>query len=178
MFRAAIGRRALEQAVVALRRSLDPSQNDIATLADIPAFDVTAAWQLYQKIFAPAEAIIGKAQVVYVVPDAALQSLPLGVLVTAKPQAPITDLAGYREVPWPARRYADDGVAFDVMLWEVPRRLLPARSRGATQPFSASAIKLWARGRREYAWDHTDAAVARRRRSTATSIRCAHCRPA
>ena len=106
MFRAPIGRQALDQAVVGLRRGLDPTDLNIATLSDIPPFDVTAAWQLYQKIFAPAEAIIGDAKMVYVVPDAALQSLPLGVLVTAKPQEPIADLPGYRAVPWLARRYA------------------------------------------------------------------------
>lgn len=106
MFRAPIGRQALDQAVIRLRRGLDPTDLTIATLSDIPPFDVTAAWQLYQKIFAPAEAIIGGAKIVYVVPDAALQSLPLDVLVTAKPQGPITDLSGYRDVPWLARRYA------------------------------------------------------------------------
>lgn len=106
MFRAPIGRQALDQAVVGLRRGLDPTDLSITSLSDIPPFDVTAAWQLYQKIFAPAEAIIGAAKMVYVVPDAALQSLPLGVLVTAKPEAPIVDLPGYRNVPWLARRYA------------------------------------------------------------------------
>jgi CHAT domain-containing protein len=43
---------------------------------------------------------------VYIVPDAALQSLPFGVLVTQKPVGPVTDFAGYRTVPWLARRYA------------------------------------------------------------------------
>jgi CHAT domain-containing protein len=106
MFRAPVGRQALDRAVVGLRRGLDPSDLSIASLSDIPPFDVTSAWQLYEEIFAPAETIIGDAKMVYVVPDAALQSLPLGVLVTAKPQAPIGDLSGYRKVPWLARRYA------------------------------------------------------------------------
>ena len=43
---------------------------------------------------------------VFVVPDGALQSLPLGVLVTEKQQGEITDFAGYRQVPWLARKYA------------------------------------------------------------------------
>ena len=40
------------------------------------------------------------------VPDADLQSLPLGVLVTEKPSGPFTDFSGYRQVPWLARKYA------------------------------------------------------------------------
>lgn len=106
MFRAKIGRAALAQAVTTLRKGLDPSDIDIATADDIPPFDVTAAWQLFEQIFAPAEPIIGNAKVVFVVPDAALQSLPLGVLVTDKPAGPVTGLAGYRQVHWLERRYA------------------------------------------------------------------------
>jgi CHAT domain-containing protein len=106
MYRAKIGRQELEQAVVALRRALDPSQLDIATLADIPPFDVIAAWQLYQAILAPAETVIEGSQVVFIVADASLQSLPFGVLVTEEPQGPITDFAQYRSIAWFARRYA------------------------------------------------------------------------
>ncbi|HVA12743.1 MAG TPA: CHAT domain-containing tetratricopeptide repeat protein [Stellaceae bacterium] len=132
MFRAAIGRDELAKAVVALRRGLDPSDLDIVTPSDIPPFDVTAAWQLYQKIFAPAVAVVGDAKVVYEVPDAALQSLPLGVLVTAKPLAPITDFAGYRAVPWLARRYATTVLPSVSSLRML--RIFTARSR-APHPF-------------------------------------------
>ena len=40
------------------------------------------------------------------VPDDALQSLPLGVLLTEEPQGGFEDFAGYRQAPWLARRYA------------------------------------------------------------------------
>ena len=132
MFSAPIGRQALDQAVMALRRGLDPTDLNITALSDIPPFDVTAAWQLYQKIFAPAEAIIGDAKMVYVVPDAALQSLPLGVLVTAKPRAPIADLLSYRTVPWLARRYATTVLPSVSSLGML--RTFAARGR-APQPF-------------------------------------------
>jgi CHAT domain-containing protein len=42
----------------------------------------------------------------FVVPDGALQSLPLGVLVTKEPQSPTTDFAGYRQAPWLTKRFA------------------------------------------------------------------------
>ncbi len=43
---------------------------------------------------------------VFVVPDDALQSLPLGVLLTEEPQGAFEDFAGYRQAPWLARKYA------------------------------------------------------------------------
>jgi CHAT domain-containing protein len=43
---------------------------------------------------------------VFVVPDAGLQSLPLGVLVTKEEQGPFTDFTGYRHVEWLAKKFA------------------------------------------------------------------------
>ena len=106
MFHAAIGRAALDAAVLSLRRALDPTQLSIASSADIPPFDLDAAWQLYDALVAPASGMLSGTEVVFVVPDGALQSLPLGVLVTAKPAGPIDDLPGYRDVPWLAKRFA------------------------------------------------------------------------
>ena len=40
------------------------------------------------------------------VPDGALQSLPLGVLVTKESQGEFTDFSGYRQTQWLARKYA------------------------------------------------------------------------
>lgn len=100
-----IGRETLEEAVAELRSGLDPSRLDLRTLADIPAFDTTAAYALYRRIFAPAERFLDSAKHVFVVPDAALQSLPLGVLVTAE-TAPAAGMDDYRSIPWLARRYA------------------------------------------------------------------------
>ncbi len=106
MFQAPIGADALANEVIHLRQALDPSQLSIDTPADIPRFDVAAAWTLYQQIVAPAEGLIGQAQVLYIVPDRALESLPFGVLVTAKPPVAVTDFAGYRKMAWLADRYA------------------------------------------------------------------------
>src|SRR5262249_13562917 len=46
------------------------------------------------------------ARLVYVVPDDALESLPLGVLLTTEPQGSFTDFSGYAQAPWLARKYA------------------------------------------------------------------------
>jgi CHAT domain-containing protein len=99
-----LGAVELDEAVTALREGLDPL--NVRTLADIPSFDTTRAFALYQKIFQPVEHLLDGARHVFVVPDGALQSLPLGVLVTKKSKRRPTDFAGYRKTAWLARKYA------------------------------------------------------------------------
>jgi CHAT domain-containing protein/tetratricopeptide (TPR) repeat protein len=90
----------LAEQVTALRQALDPARN-----GNHPPFDVKGSYALYQKLLAPAASLLDDASHVMVVPDGALQSLPLGVLVTA-PAAPVIQPAGYRAVPWFARTHA------------------------------------------------------------------------
>ena len=80
----------------------------MTSLSDLLArgFGGEAAFELYRKLFAPAEPLLEDARHVFVVPDDALQSLPLGVLLTEAPQGEFEDFAGYRQAPWLARRYA------------------------------------------------------------------------
>ncbi len=99
-----IGRQKLDKAVQQLRRALEPVEG--MTLSEIPAFPVEQAYELYRRIFAPAEPLLQGATHVMVVPDGALQSLPFGVLVTERPKEAVTGFSGYREVPWLARKYA------------------------------------------------------------------------
>ena len=100
MFRLDIGQKALDEAVRSLRTGLDLG------LSDSPAFDTTQAFQLYRQVFASAEPLLDGIGHVFVMPDGPLQSLPLGVLVTEKPQEKVTDFSGYQQVPWLARKYA------------------------------------------------------------------------
>ena len=100
MFRLDIGQKALDEAVRSLRTGLDLG------LSDSPAFDTTQAFQLYRQVFASAEPLLDGIGHVFVMPDGPLQSLPLGVLVTEKPQEKITDFSGNQQVPWLARKYA------------------------------------------------------------------------
>jgi tetratricopeptide (TPR) repeat protein len=102
----------LEAAIKVLRGDLEPK--NIEFLSQVPAFDTTKAYELYMKLLTPAEPLLDGVRHVMVVPDGALQSLPLGVLVTEKPTATEIeklrnkrrDFSGYRQVPWLAKKYA------------------------------------------------------------------------
>ncbi|MBT7770736.1 MAG: CHAT domain-containing protein, partial [Rhodospirillales bacterium] len=78
----------------------------IDKLADLPTFDRTAAHKLFKQIFAPIDKFLIGARHVFVVADGALQSLPLGVLVTDKPEKEFKDFSGYRQTAWLAKKYA------------------------------------------------------------------------
>ena len=94
----------LEVAVTELRRPLAPDY--IQSLSDIPTFNTTRAFELYQRLFRPVEDILEGARHVFVVPDGALQSLPLGVLVTEKPADEASGYNHYRQTKWLAKKYA------------------------------------------------------------------------
>ena len=106
MHKVEIGADELREAVGLLRGGLTPE--GVESDADLLArgFDGEIAFDLYRKLFAPAEPLLEGARHVFVVPDDALQSLPLGVLLTEAPQGEFTDFAGYRQAPWLARKYA------------------------------------------------------------------------
>ena len=106
LLRLPVGRRAMDAAVTTLRSGLDASRLVIEKASDIPAFDLGTAWRAYERLFWPLEPALEGARHVYIVPDGALQSLPLGVLVTAPPAGRASDFADYRKVRWLADRYA------------------------------------------------------------------------
>ncbi len=102
-----LGEKALAGAVSRLRAALDPG--NVATIGDIPAFDVKAAYDLYAKLLKPVESGWKTANSLLVVADGALGQLPLSLLPT-KPvelgpeKAPL--FVNYRDVPWLARTHA------------------------------------------------------------------------
>lgn len=103
----AIGRKQMAKQVSQLRKALDPG---VATIDEIPPFDVALAYKLYQDILAPVEAGFKGKKVMLVVPHAELGQLPISLLVTqATPQpakgGPVA-FAGYRSVPWLTREIA------------------------------------------------------------------------
>ena len=90
-----------------LRKALDPG---VATIDEIPAFDVAMANQLYQQVLAPVQsAFVGK-KVMLTVPHAELGQLPLSLLVTKATAQPAkggaTPFVGYKTVPWLTRDIA------------------------------------------------------------------------
>ncbi|MBI3513444.1 MAG: CHAT domain-containing protein, partial [Proteobacteria bacterium] len=93
--------KGLTAEVMALRRRLDPALNP-----DRKPFDAQRAHALYQKLVAPAKSVIEEARQIFVVPDGALESLPLGVLVTAAPKQNPETPADHRTVAWLARDQA------------------------------------------------------------------------
>ena len=98
-----IGHQELEDAVTALRGGLDQTPR---SLGDVRPFDTAEAFLLYDAIFAPTEPLLEGVRHVFVVPDGALQSLPVGVLVTKEPEHRVRKLEDYADVPWLAKRYA------------------------------------------------------------------------
>lgn len=103
---AAIGREKINHAVKTLRRALDP---DPVTLADIPAFNVDLAHELFATLLAPVSRGWEGSDSLIVVPHEALAQIPLAVLVV-KP-ARIDSKSGllfseYRKVPWLSRSHS------------------------------------------------------------------------
>jgi CHAT domain-containing protein len=98
----------LEKKVASLREALDPN---IATVADIPAFDLAGAHELYKLLLQPVEQVWRPANSLIVVTNGALGLLPLGLLPTEPTKAAAkTDgelyFASYRNVAWLARTHA------------------------------------------------------------------------
>jgi CHAT domain-containing protein len=62
------------------------------------------------------------------VPDAGLQSLPFGVLITAKPVAPPGEIAEYRQFAWLAKKYAIASLPAEVSLRALRRFAKVARA--------------------------------------------------
>ncbi len=79
LFKLPIGRTGLEEAVVAIRATLDLS---LFTDGRPPPFALGPSHELYRKIVAPASPLLKGARHLLIVPAGALQSLPFGVLLT------------------------------------------------------------------------------------------------
>ncbi|MEC9367489.1 MAG: CHAT domain-containing tetratricopeptide repeat protein [Pseudomonadota bacterium] len=99
-------RERADKVVEALRISLQPQ---VATLGDIPDFDVRLAYRLYQQLLEPVKTGWEKATSLLVSTNGAIGQLPLSILPTeratlAQGEGPL--FAGYRDVEWLARDYA------------------------------------------------------------------------
>jgi CHAT domain-containing protein len=99
-----IGVASLRDTVEELREGIDLSR--ASSLRDLPRFDTRLAYELYAKLFAPAEETMKGVRHLFVVPDGALTGLPPGILVTAPQERLPLDAGEYRRVPWLAKRYA------------------------------------------------------------------------
>lgn len=91
----------LAEEVRGLRSRLDPVLNP-----GFKPFDVSRAYALHQTILAPATPHLEGIRHVFVVPDGALESLPIGVLVTQRPDVDPEKPADHRSIAWFARAHA------------------------------------------------------------------------
>jgi len=102
-----IGRLQMSKEVSQLRKALDPG---VATIDEIPAFDVTLANQLYQQTLAPVQSAFSGKKVMLTVPHAELGQLPSSLLVTKPVPQPAkgggTPFIAYKNVPWLTREIA------------------------------------------------------------------------
>jgi len=89
-----------------IRKSLTPQAD---TLSDLPAFDLDAAYELYDKYLNPVKQGWGKAEHLSVVPHGPLGYLPVSLLPTDQVslrQDSTLYLAGYRSIPWLIRDHS------------------------------------------------------------------------
>ena len=91
------GERRVDALVTRIRATVDPGD---------PVFDQTAAYDLYRELLAPNERLLEDISHIFVVPDGALQSLPLSLLVTKKPESGTENKTDYRNVAWFLRKFA------------------------------------------------------------------------
>ena len=123
----AVSRREVAKRIASLRAAFDP---DAATVGDIPAFDVKAAWLLYRDLLHPARRALHGASHLLVVNHAAMGQLPLAVLTTEPTELARSDLlfAEYRDAPWLARRWSSAVVASEASF--VAGRSVPSPPSG------------------------------------------------
>ena len=102
-----VGRSQIAKEVAQLRKALDPG---VATIDEIPAFDVVLANQLYQQVLAPVQSAFAGKKVMLTVPHAELGQLPLSLLVTKPTPQPAKGgaipFSGYKTIPWLTRDIA------------------------------------------------------------------------
>ncbi len=113
--KADLGEAELRAEVAELRAALDPAGPvragvDASGASEIAPearrFPRALAYSLYRRLWAPVEPTLAHADLVYVVADGPLSSLPLAVLPTAEPEGSDADPEALRRTPWLFQRHA------------------------------------------------------------------------
>jgi len=99
-----LGAEAFGRMVAELRAGV--KLQNVERLSELPIFNTTEAYELYQKLLAPSEPYLKRVKHLFVVPSGALQSIPLGVLVTERPEQAPLDFSDYQDVAWLAEKFA------------------------------------------------------------------------
>ncbi|CAH0355565.1 hypothetical protein SPH9361_03626 [Sphingobium sp. CECT 9361] len=101
-FRSTLTQSRTAELVASVRSALDPNR----WRAELPIFDVEAAYRLYSALIAPAASALADIDELITVTEGPMASLPLSVLLTAPPPDIIGDKGEYQSLPWLVRRYA------------------------------------------------------------------------
>jgi CHAT domain-containing protein len=121
----------IEEKVDALRRALAP---DVATVSDIPQFDVELAHELFKTLLGPVEATWRSSKSLIVATSGDLGTLPLGLLVTEPPgkaeEAGQPLFASYRNIAWLARTHSIAVVPSGASLWTLRNQAASSPKRG------------------------------------------------
>jgi CHAT domain-containing protein/Tfp pilus assembly protein PilF len=104
-----------------------------ASLIDDTPFPADKSYELYQKLFGPADAMIADAKSLIIVPDGALESLPLSVLITSRPVDAGGKPTDYKSLAWLIRRQALT-IMPAASSFVVLRKLAPGK--GGQNPFA------------------------------------------
>ena len=123
--------------VSALRESME-----IESAAGRLDFDPGLAHELYAALIGPIESVVRDKPHWLVVASGAVSGLPMHVLVTEKPAAPVTGLESYRDVAWLAKRHAVTTLPGVASLGSL--RAL-AKATKATKPLKGFADPVFAR---------------------------------
>lgn len=89
-----------------LRKSLDPG---VASVDEIPPFDVTLANRFYNQLIKPVESSLAGKQLLISIPHASLGQLPISTFITEPMKQPgkgASGFDGYRNAPWLMRKIA------------------------------------------------------------------------
>jgi hypothetical protein len=89
-----------------LRSDIDLSQ--VVGIGDLPNFDMNISYELYSKLFGPAEDMLEGVEHLLVVPTGPMESLPLNLLVTEKPEIDPSSSVfdNYQAAAWLPKSYS------------------------------------------------------------------------
>lgn len=133
--KSAIGRKALQDMVRSVRKSLTPRSD---TLGSIPQFDIRSAHELYKMILQPIASTMKEAHHVIVVSDDVLGRIPFGILVTQPEGSNREDrelFSSYRGVSWLAKRYATSFTPSLTSIYHLRKRAVSRPQRAAFAGF-------------------------------------------
>ena len=101
-----VAKKDVSKDVERLRKALDPG---VASVEEIPAFDVALSYKLYTQLIKPVESSLMGKDLLISIPHASLGQLPIATLLTESIKQPAKGakaFVGYQNAPWLMRKIA------------------------------------------------------------------------